>query len=237
MFGKKKCKRCGKKIDNEFSFCPGCGSPSKDESENEEDWGMLGKEDFFKDFPERAEIQMPFGFNNLFNSLIKNLDQQFREIDKEFGKAEIPREKQRIPPGIRKGGISISISTAPGRQPEIRVHSSGNIPEFRREEEQIKKIVQEKPDLSMQKLEKFSKLPQKEPSTNIRRLSNKIIYEIDIPGVKSLKDISIIKLENSIEIKAVAKDKAYFKLIPINLPILNKKLSQEKLVLELGAGE
>ena len=43
-----------------------------------------------------------------------------------------------------------------------------------------------------------------------------------------------MKLENSIEIKALAKNKAYVKRIPINLPIINYDFSKEKLVLELG---
>ena len=232
MFGKKKCKRCGKKIDKEFSFCPGCGMPAKDNYENESDWGMLGTNDFFPEF-QTAEIKLPMGLNMLFNSLMKNLDKEFKNMDEMFGKNEIIQKKQKFP--ARSGGISISISTATGKQPEIKVHSSGNIPEFRQKEQQIKKAFEENLDAPTKKLEKFSKLPRKEPATDIRRLSDKVIYEIDLPGVKSLKDVSIIKLENSIEIKAVAKDKAYFKLIPINLPIINKKLSQEKLVLEFGA--
>ena len=66
-------------------------------------------------------------------------------------------------------------------------------------------------------------------------MSNKVIYEIELPGVKSTEDVSIIKLENSIEIKAVTKDKSYFKLLPIKLPISGYKVADEKLILELSA--
>ena len=55
-----------------------------------------------------------------------------------------------------------------------------------------------------------------------------------MPGIKSIKDISIIKLENSIELKAISKNKAYFKLIPINLPITNYGILKERLILEFG---
>ena len=82
---------------------------------------------------------------------------------------------------------------------------------------------------------KFLTEIKKEPKTNVKRLSNTVIYEINMPGVKSLDDISIVKLENSIEIKAVAKDKAYFKLIPVNLAILDYELERGKLILELEA--
>jgi len=54
-----------------------------------------------------------------------------------------------------------------------------------------------------------------------------------MPGVKSMKAVSIIQLENSIEIKALAKDKVFHKIIPINLPIRKYNLEKGKLVLEL----
>ncbi len=66
-------------------------------------------------------------------------------------------------------------------------------------------------------------------------MADKVIYEIEMPEVKSMKDISIVKLENSIEIKAVSKKKAYIKLIPINMPITNYQLEKGKLILELEA--
>ena len=54
-----------------------------------------------------------------------------------------------------------------------------------------------------------------------------------MPGVTNLKDIMINKLQNSIEIRAFAKDKAYFKLIPVALAIKKYGLEHEKLILEL----
>jgi len=166
------------------------------------------------------------GFNTIFNSLIKNLDKEFQQIDKEISKEKIKQQKPRK--NFRSGGISISISSFGDKQPKINVKSFGNIPKFQQQKKQIKKT-----ELSEDKLKKLSKLPKKEPSTNIRRLANKIIYEIDLPGVKSLNDISIIPLENSIEIKAIGKDKAYFKLITLNFPIIDQKLEKGKLILEL----
>lgn len=237
MFKKKKCRRCGEKISSSDSFCSNCGNRIADGT----DYGMLGKNDM-PEFP-AAEIRLPKGFNMIFNSLMKNLDKQFREFDKELGKdmegiERIPKpdKQNRLPPGVKQGGISISISTAGDKPPQIKVKSAGNIPEFKQREQAIKESFEEieKEKLTGKKLEKFSTLPQSEPETNIRRLSDSVIYEIDLPGVKSKKDISIIKLENSIEIKAIAKEKAYFKLIPISLPIISHNLSKEKLILEFG---
>ena len=99
---------------------------------------------------------------------------------------------------------------------------------------EIPKTQIEYPVFSKQQKEKFSKLLREEPLTSIRRLSDKIIYEIELPKVNSIKDISINKLEQSTEIRALAKNKAYFKILQISLPIINYFLEKEKLILELG---
>ncbi len=225
MLGKK-CKNCGEKISNKYKYCPHCST----QLNSNQDWGMLGKDDFM---PSIDEVKFPRGFNMIFNSLLKNLNKQFGELDNGMEKERIELNK----PRIKKGGLSISISTSGNNPPEIKVRSLGNEPKFKRQEEKIKKQIKEIPSksLSQKNLKKISKLPKEEPKTNIRRLADKVIYEIDMPKVKSIKDVSIVRLENSIEIKALTKDKAYVKLIPINLPISDYKLSKGKLVLELEA--
>lgn len=222
MFNRKKCKRCGRKVKDKDSFCPACGLSLG--NFEKEDWGMLGKSDFIS-----PEIKMP-GFNMLFNSLMKDFGKPlFQELEKEMKKST-----EKSPNQIRRG-ISISISTSGNSPPKIKINNLDGQP--------IKQINREMPIkkrkgvisiLSEEKAKKFLTLPQEEPSTNIRRLSNKMVYEIALPGVKSLKDVSVMQLENSIEIKAVSKNKSYKKIIPIDFPIHKYKLSKEKLVLELG---
>ena len=219
MFNKKKCKNCGEKISNSYNFCPYCRVPLID-SFDDEDFGLLGRNDSME------EVKLPLGFNHLFNSLIKNMNTQFKELESHNAKQDQKKSE------VKKGGISISISTSGNRPPEIKVTSFGNIPKFKEREKQIaKKANSIKLPLSDSK--KFSGMPKKEPETNIRRLSNKVVYEINMPGVKSMEDVSIIQLENSIEIKAFAKDKVFHKIITINLPISDYNLSKGKLVLEL----
>ena len=240
MFKKKTCKRCGKKTSDKNDFCPHCGASLRSRGQNkEEGWGMLGKDDFM---PQMDNMKLPMGFNMLFNSLMKNLDKQFRNFENEM-KEENSKNKNK---NVKKGGVSISISSFDGMPPEIKVQSFGNAPGAGREgkinpnrknkkgseEEGIQSV-----NFSSDKKKKFSNLPHEEPSTNIRRFSDRVVYEINIPGVKSKDDISINILDNSIEIKAVSKDKAYFKLIPISLPLMNYNLSKGKLVLELGEKE
>lgn len=218
MFKKKTCTKCKKKIENRYEFCPYCGHKI---FSSEEDWGMIGKNDFSQP---TNEIRLPAGFNTLFNSLIRNLSKEFDEQLRSNYFRGKKTEKR------KKDGVSISISTFGNNPPRIKVSQLGN-------NSQSKTNKREKIRLNTftkEKIKKFSKLPKEEPPTNIRRLANKVIYELEMPNIKSKEDISIIKLENSIEIKALSKDKAYVKRIPINLPIKRYDISNGKLVLELG---
>ena len=217
----KKCKRCGRKVKREYEFCPFCGFNMKREQE-EKDFGLLGKADELG----LSNMRMPFGFNTLFNSLLKEVDKQFRELDKEIAKEKIKEKRPDF-----ANGISISISSENGKQPQIKVNAFG--PNFKQFEQQTKIKEKPLPQITEDKTRKLINLPRKEAETKVRRLSNKIIYEINLPNVKSIENVIINKLENSIEIKAFAKDKVYFKLIPVKLPILDYKLEDEKLILEL----
>ena len=226
MFGKRKCKKCGEKVNDNYNFCPYCRTPLNDDSD-QEDWGLLGKNDFMA--PEGPGINFPMGLNSLFNSLVKTLNKQMKELEQEK-----PVKDEKVE---KKGGISISISTSGDKPPEIKVRSFGNMapqnyPGTGPEQEKEKRI-----SLPSSDLRKFSSLPKKEPETSIRRLSNKVVYEIKLPGVKSLKDLSIMQLENSIEIKALANKKVFSKVIPINLPIKKYGLSKGILTLELDSKE
>ncbi|HTZ41882.1 MAG TPA: hypothetical protein VMC07_01595 [Candidatus Omnitrophota bacterium] len=212
MFGKKTCRRCGGNVRKKYDFCPYCGNALE---KSNEDFGMLGKNDFFN---ENAlnEMRMPSGFNMLFNSLMKNFEKQLRDA-----------EKRNEKPDDKKGHISISISTLGNKAPVIKVSPPAEKPRMKRE----RKVSFG--NLSLEQLKKFSSLPKEEPKTSIRRISNKVLYELEIPGVKSAKDISILNLEKGVELKALSDKIAYLKSIPITLPIINYKFSKGKLVLEM----
>ncbi len=253
MFGKK-CARCGSKIGKDFDFCPYCGNNLKDKREykKDEDYGLLGRNDAPDlGFP-KMNIRMPSSFNGLFNSLLSEIDQQMKNIDGQIGqkagegvKKSRPENRTQKPAGFgtfaQSGGISISISTASGKNPEIKVKRFGNMPEFRDMQRELVQTPGNKGHLpagikiSEERAREIAKLPREEAETKVRRLSNKIIYEISLPGVNSTKDIVINKLENSIEIKAFSKDRVLFKLLPANLPIIKHSLKDEKLILELRA--
>ncbi|MGB9707747.1 MAG: hypothetical protein ACPLXC_00210 [Candidatus Pacearchaeota archaeon] len=232
MFNKKiKCV-CGKKIDAKYNFCPFCGRNlkaklEKDKVREKEINGMIKQVEEAFNVP----FLMKFPFEKLVKQMMKEVDKQFQEYDEQLANAQ----KE---PNVVSSGISISINSSPEGQPVIEVKQFGQGQEAEKEikprkikEEKIKKLP--KARISEAEATRLAKLPRKEPETKVRRLTDKIVYEISLPGVLEEKNIIINKLQNSIEIKAFAKDKAYFKLIPLDLPIQNYKLEKEKLILEL----
>ncbi len=226
---KKRCKKCGKLIDSRFRYCPYCGAKliepdgllDRIDELMQPSFGSFGFDDF--------ATAMMKNFSTVFSGLLEEIERQFREIDK-----QLANEKQTKP---KVSGISISISTSTGKKPKIEVRriGKGKVSEvpIKVKVEPIKKTAK----LDEKTIKKIAKLPKKEAKSSVKRLSDRIVYEIDMPGVQSEKDVFITKLHNSIEIKAVAKDKVYFKLIPLALPIINYRLENEKLILELKPQE
>ncbi|MEK6926123.1 MAG: hypothetical protein AABW50_02490 [Nanoarchaeota archaeon] len=210
MFERKKCDSCGEKLSGKFDFCPYCGEDVRTKS-NKDEWGMLGKNDFMQN-SNMFESAMLGGFSG--KMLNKMLSNAMKMLEKEMHKSEA---------AIPKTNFELFIN---GRR-----ISPESIKMTRKEAKPQKQPIN---SFSENNLKKFAELPKLEPSTNIRRLANKVVYEIDVPGVEKTEDILINQLENSLEIKAIAKDKAYKKLIPIDLPLTKYKLLNEKLILELS---
>jgi len=215
MFNKIKCPKCGNKTSDKYEFCPHCGKQLKS---SEESWGMLGKED-------SLEQSNPFQ-NSLFGGITggmlnKMLGSAMKMLEKEMQK-DMQKTNQIKP----RTNLQLYIN---GKKININ-NSHKQIKNKSAVKKQEAKIL---PSLSEKKVKKIQKLSPKEPKTNIRRFSDKVIYEIEMPDVKSVEDISITQLGNSIEIKALAKNKYYFKSIPIGLPIIDYDLLKGKLILEL----
>ena len=215
MFNKKTCKKCGKKINSGSNFCSNCGFRMND---SKEDYGMLGKNDFLDERNDSFENSFFGGFggnimNKMLNNAMKMLD---KEMQKSMREPNQPKSNfELFVNGKRISPENIKVTRKPV-QGQVQKVERVKIPIF---------------DSDTQK--KFLKLSKNEPKTNLRRLSDKVIYELEIPGVESIKDISIVNLENSIEIKAVAKDRAYEKIIPFSMPLSNYYLEKGILVLEL----
>lgn len=150
------------------------------------------------------EKKLPFGMEKIMNSLVKQLEKQMNEMEK-FGQGPLPK------------GFKIKISTG-----------SPN----------IKQVVQnEKPlitnNFTEEEMQKRIKLPKVEAKSKVRRLSDRVIYELSTPGVKSPREVIISKLASGIEIKAYSNEKCYTKFIPMTLEVIQYYIKDEKLMIEL----
>lgn len=85
---------------------------------------------------------------------------------------------------------------------------------------------------------KESRVPTKteEPKTSVKRLGSKVVVDIEMPGVRSEDRIDVRELENSIEVKALAGDRAYFKILtkPSQFRLSGKRFDKGRLHLEFS---
>jgi hypothetical protein len=234
MFKKEKCPNCKNKISKNHDFCPSCGKKVKQTSE--EDWGMLGK----TDMPEQQfpGIKLPFGVQGIFNMLTKTLAKEMQSLDQEFSNQTRKEETKQNQPKVKSNSFSINISTAGGQPPKIQIKQFGKpikqIEQNKMPEEKPREKIS-LPFFGKSQQQKFAELETLEPETNVRRLADSMIYEIKLPKVKSEKEISITKLQKTIEVKAISRTKSYFKSLQIPFPIIGYEFDKEILSLELEA--
>lgn len=208
MFNRKYCNKCENRIKKEFNFCPNCGTNLKNDHERE--YGFLGKEDI-------NDLKLPFGFNMLLKPLMKELSKQMAELEKESNYEErISNHGKPV-----KTSFSIHIGT-PGSKP-IKITPK-----------QTTKKVLELPKFSEEISKKIKNLPKKEPIANVRRLADRVIYELNIPGVESIEDININLLEDAVEIKAISDKELFVKNLDIDLSLIDYFFKKDKMVLEFG---
>lgn len=229
MFNKKECRRCGRKTSRENSFCPHCGYPIGKNSKKE-DFGMLGEDDSFNELESLSNSlfggSMGLIGEGFMNKMISNTMKMLeKEMQREMqGKGGKPKNQNNNFPMTRVklmiNGKEINLN------PEMEETPGNN------GKEKKKPVSLKFKKFSEDQAKKFSKLPKKEPKTDLKRIADRISYKIEVPGVDSVEDVSIMPLESSIEVKAIAKEKAYSKSIPLNLPIINYSFSKGLLVLE-----
>ncbi len=220
MFKKKKCANCNSKIENYFDFCPSCGRKLNQNSD--EDFGILGKNDLF---------EKPFQESNYFEDFTGGIISKMLKGTMKMIAKEMERD--------------LKNSQNPNMRSNFRLIVNGReIPINKMQENKMlmKKPKQTRPEISLPQFnskqqKKFSELKNIPPKTEIRRLSDRLIYEIKIPEVNSIKDISIIKLQNTVEVKAISENFSYFKSIQINFPIIEIYFEKEILTLEFDTAQ
>lgn len=208
MFGKK-CPNCDRKIEKNYKFCPFCSYNLADK--DNEDFGFLGRNDFDDDFDSMFTNMSSIPINKILKTAMKMTEKMMKDM------SEPPKEHL---------GNSMDIQFFVNGQ---RVFPETNI------KQQIQKPIKIKNNISPDKIQKISKLPRKEPKTKMKRLGEKLVFEMSVPGVEDIDNILINQLENSIEIKAISKTKVYSKNLKVNLPILKYSLDKGNLILELQA--
>jgi HSP20 family molecular chaperone IbpA len=102
-------------------------------------------------------------------------------------------------------------------EPKVEIKTSGDYkkiePELKRKFG-VKPAIEEVEEEEKPKVERKAKVTE-EAETEVKTLGNKQIISVKLPDVESEDDIEIKRLEQSIEIKAFAGDKAYFTLVPL----------------------
>jgi HSP20 family molecular chaperone IbpA len=150
-----------------------------------------------------------------YKDIFGNIDKEFERIDKMFGPIFVKFPKLDTESPLKRGGISITIKSGTGMKPKVNVKTSGH---YKKLGPRIKRRLGVPEGVEGLKEEKRKvRIPKRteEPKTKIESHGNEETIIIKLPDVKNLEDIEIRKLGQSIEIKAFAGDKAYFKLIPI----------------------
>lgn len=210
-----KCNKCNKNIKSNFDFCPHCGEILRSKNDDK-DYGLLGKNDIMNEgnFLPRENTFV----EKLFNNAIKMIEKQMKDMP------ELPRDAtqpQRIPNNIN---VQFFVN---GK----KVFPDNVIQKQKQELPSIK--IENK--ISRDRMKEFSGMPRIEANSKLKRIGGKVVYELEVPGVKRTEDVIINKLENSIEVKALSDDSVYFKILKVNLPILGYHLLDDTLFLELQA--
>lgn len=212
---KKKCSDCKKKVNKKFSYCPWCGYSFDNNTRaapSEQDWGMLGNND--KSAKIENQVKLPFGFNGIINTLMKQIEKDLANIDPNAVEGSSMPNK-----------FKIQISTGAPKVQVVNQNNNENVVE-----KQIKEPVE---IVSEQERKRRAGLERIDAKSTIRRLPEGVVYEIETPGVKSNKDVIFTKLEKSLEIKAYSQDKCYVKIIPMKVEILGIVVKNEKIFLKV----
>jgi HSP20 family molecular chaperone IbpA len=225
-----KCPNCGADVDEKWRFCPKCGARS--------------------------------GRRNLFDQLFSSFSKEMATMEKQMDKLMEKRfEAVDITPFFKpatKGrGFTIKIQRGAGMEPKVSVKTFGNV-DKEKLAEQLRKQLHAKPGQPVRiSLGPAAKAPAQrarpapvpkpvkkvvvpevteEPKTSVRRVDSKVTVDMEMPGVKSESDISISEMQESVEVKAFAGKKAFFKILtkPAQFRLTSRKFRGGRLHLEFS---
>jgi HSP20 family molecular chaperone IbpA len=211
-----RCRKCGNEVSEGWKFCPRCGSALREKKEM----------DVFGDIFERMEREM--------KTMDRTFERNFEVIDLSpfFAKP------------AKGSGFSIKITRQNDGKPNFSVKTFGDVDRKEVENEigklgfrdRISRALKPEKRASPEKPRFEEAKTTEEPETSVKNIAGKIVAEVKLPGVRNAEDIQISALENSVEIKALAGEKAYFKILtkPPNTSISRREFRNGVLNIEFS---
>lgn len=223
-----KCPNCKNEIERRWNYCPGCGARFR--------------RDFFSSV-----------FDRMFSSMNKDIRQMDRLMEKNMEALDLsPFFRQIRPTDLRQAnprgsGFTIRIKRSNNSPPSVSVRTFGSV-----DRERVQKQVREhlgrlgltrtkgpeKPLTRAKPPEPKALKPKSihEPRTEVKTLGSRVLVKLEMPGVKTPRDIQIRELESSLEIRARAEDRAYFKILtkPGRFRLAKRGFSEGVLKLEFS---
>lgn len=215
-----RCGNCGADMEEGWSYCPRCGHRNR---------GRRGR--------------------SMLDNIFSRFRKEFEDMDSMF---ERDFEAFDISPFFGKpksSGFTVKIVSSDRQPPRVSVKGFGGVDEKKLERqirsqmgmgvgdenagEAAEKRRAEPAEPVKEKVRKPLKLPlaTEEPKTEAKRTDGKVAVDMEMPGVKGEENIEIRELEDSVEVKAVAGDRGYFKILtkPGKSRLVEKRFEKGKL--------
>lgn len=237
---KKRCSRCNNKVDRSFDYCPHCANPMKNKRE---EYGLLGKSDNLGEL--NNEFNSPIIGSGIGNSLFEKMfTSAMKMVEKELQKAQIEegkiKQENNIKPNPQNQHIHSNFELfINGKKVNLPSNIAGiqieQMPQGNHTAKANSNKKAKAPVISEELLAKSSKLPRKEAKTRLARTADRVIYELDTPGIESLNNVLVNQLENSIEVKVYTDKVVFFKTLQVKLPLMQYSIKENLLILEFKA--
>jgi len=223
-----RCRRCGSDAKEGWKFCPSCGSAIEKPERSER--------------PRESDL-----FTDVFERMEKEMGEMNRSFERNFEVIDLSPFFQKSTKPLRGSGFSIRISHSGDGKPKVDVQTFGDVNRKQVESEASRLGFRERLAKTLRPERPREEAKPKgvcfagaktteEPETCVRNVAGRIVADIKLLGVKNAGDIEIRQLENSIEVRAIAGDKAYFKILtkPPQKNIANQGFSNGVLKIEFA---
>lgn len=209
-----KCDYCGSDVEKEWKFCSRCGSARG----------------------------VGLNIDDIFSRMHKEMKEVLEGMDRDIEAFDLSPffKKPQKPHG---SGFSIRIVSGTGVKPQVEVKTFGDVDLQKIQKQVEQQLGYKSPAMKPPEAKKPEKVPNmptpkitEEPKTDVRRIDSQVVVDMDIPGVKQESDIDVTELESSVEVRARAGDKMYFKILtkPEQFRVVEKRFEKGKLHLVFG---